>query len=256
MLLSCWRFYLKKVLLLSLVLVICLLYGCNISNFFGQDTVELTNGIVLNQTDIEKLKELELSVIGRQIGTSRALNNNFELTDEEIENLKIKIIEEFGERGKDFFGEEEHVVSLDLSPNERAIFALGTFNNTRFQAELTIKNSWGPWWSYLTASSSLQYFHIYGGWSIVKTIDVTSISLEDEVTSKKTTSFDYRVQPDPKDLRAKILYDTVVVRGGGSIRGNTKYGFFPKVKFAKVWASWQGQDFPANGFSAYGYLVP
>jgi len=210
----------------------------------------LPNGVILDTATIMQLKEFEDRRVRPYASdtSSRNIQTLEAFTPEEIEAIKSELVQEFGEEAYSYFGEEEfsEIIYEDAS-DSRTIVGLPSHNGTQFRTDVMIVRYWGPWWCYFEVKFKLQYYNVYEGWRTVTTFGQASAGISDEVTANLTKSIDMLAYIDPANLKAIIYRDTVEANGGLTIRGNTKYGFFPIMNYCKFWHEWYGSMLPANG---------
>lgn len=236
-----------------LVSFFVLLASC--SDVFEPDGITLPNGITLTDSQITRLAEFELQYFqdNLNMSESKTAGSISVLSDEEIEAIKIAFIEEFGEEAYSFYGETvtEKYYNVNAVGLERTIVGLTPYNGVNFRVSIDGIMNWGPWWANTRIEPHLQYYNTYEGWKNVSTFAFTSSSIQDEVTPWKTVQFDM-VNYDQTNVELIIRHDTIAAVGGYSVRGNNKYGFFPKIASCNFQTTWSGNGLPSLGFSVAG----
>lgn len=204
----------KEIISTIFISIIFILISMSCATDFPDESVQLENGVTLNQEEVETLKSMETKAyaIQERIITESTRNNAIDASDQIVKEWINLLKEEFGDNYKKYIIEGTHgsqTVDVPVEDESRAYVVIDDKPGVLHYAKLTFDCKWVclPWGAYNYATTKVQ--GMTKGSTTVLNLPASYIGV--------TVS-------DAAGTVSKTLYKTHYVL----VNGKLKKGFFPK----------------------------
>lgn len=256
--------------LYGFILLVFLFIGCNNSismlNTVSESIEEnvLPNGFVLTPEKEKELLDFTNAFCSDNGCRTILGSENFEI-DENLEKEFIEALEEqFGEESELYYGNElvycdDKEIPCIYDEELDKLIPVSEINNSRsvssidpsyvIKSKISYVKHWGLWWQYYTITVNLYAESIYTTQKFNLKTDEAYYDYTDSVTNKSGhldwTKFDnpyengYPTGNSSEAIAAQVKWAIAENnRGIIDVRGNTKYGWLPKVYNSSLHVIW------------------